>query len=296
MGKLWMVFKKYGTVYDMFMVKKRLKNGHRYGFVRFKNFRDVEVLHRALCGIRIGGMELQIYKAYDRKSGDDAKPTDNGGYVFRHHSMPKHAIDSNNLRDGRKYKEVINEKPNDAGSKIRGIDTRTERAREHVVGTKNKKQEVKMEKRRIRMKEDIESDLRNRVVVGDVVRLDYLEKLHGLGMVEGIEKVEVKYIVVADTQNCDFEGHQSLIVGKVLVHTCNIGLIKDEYNVKIGKKMFKVTIVKYVGDITEIEAEEKEKCVWDKNGDFGELIISENEGSDEDDDECDAERKRTINP
>ncbi|GJX72612.1 transposon TX1 [Tanacetum coccineum] len=269
MGKLWMVFKKYGTVYNMFMVKKRLKNGHRYGFVRFKNFRDVEVLHRALCGIRIGGMELQIYKAYDRKSGDDAKPTDNGRYVFRHHSMPKHAIDSNNLRDGRKYKEVINEKPNDAGSKIRGINTRTERAREHVVGTKNKKQEVKMKNRRTRMKEDIESDLRNRVVVGDVVRLDYMEKLPGLGIVEGIEKVEVKYIV---------------------------GLIKDEYNVRIGKKMFKVTVVKDVGDITEIEAEEKEKCVWDKNGNFGKPIISENEGSDEDDDECDAERKRTINP
>ncbi|GJT16915.1 hypothetical protein Tco_0875621 [Tanacetum coccineum] len=28
MGKLWMVFKRYGTVFDMFMVKRRLRNGN----------------------------------------------------------------------------------------------------------------------------------------------------------------------------------------------------------------------------------------------------------------------------
>lgn len=33
MGNIWMVFKKYGTMFDMFMVQKRLRNGQRYGFV-----------------------------------------------------------------------------------------------------------------------------------------------------------------------------------------------------------------------------------------------------------------------
>ncbi|GKD96374.1 RNA-directed DNA polymerase, eukaryota [Tanacetum coccineum] len=32
MGQPWMEFKKHGTVYDMYMVKKRLWNGQRYGF------------------------------------------------------------------------------------------------------------------------------------------------------------------------------------------------------------------------------------------------------------------------
>ncbi|GJX59929.1 transposon TX1 [Tanacetum coccineum] len=44
MGNLWMLFKKYGTVFDMFMVQKRLRNGQRYGFVRYKFVSDVEEL------------------------------------------------------------------------------------------------------------------------------------------------------------------------------------------------------------------------------------------------------------
>ncbi|GKE31848.1 hypothetical protein Tco_1451170 [Tanacetum coccineum] len=34
MGRLWMIFKRYGTVFDMFMVQKRLRNGQKYGFIR----------------------------------------------------------------------------------------------------------------------------------------------------------------------------------------------------------------------------------------------------------------------
>ena len=48
MGNLWMVFKKYGTVFDMFMVRKKLRNGQRYGFVRFKNITSIEDLLRRL--------------------------------------------------------------------------------------------------------------------------------------------------------------------------------------------------------------------------------------------------------
>ncbi|GKE55481.1 transposon TX1, partial [Tanacetum coccineum] len=44
LGNLWMIFKKYGTVFDMFMVRKRLHNGQKYGFVRFKHVNDVEEL------------------------------------------------------------------------------------------------------------------------------------------------------------------------------------------------------------------------------------------------------------
>ncbi|GJX71957.1 transposon TX1 [Tanacetum coccineum] len=54
MGKLWMEFKKYVVVFDMFKVQKRLRNGHRYGFVRFKNINDVDDLYKRLCNIRIG--------------------------------------------------------------------------------------------------------------------------------------------------------------------------------------------------------------------------------------------------
>nr|GEW35018.1 transposon TX1 [Tanacetum cinerariifolium] len=66
MGNLWMLFKKYGTVFDMFMVQKRLRNRHKHGFVRFKNIEDVELLDQRLRRIQIRNEYLRVYLAYDR--------------------------------------------------------------------------------------------------------------------------------------------------------------------------------------------------------------------------------------
>ncbi|GJT46652.1 transposon TX1 [Tanacetum coccineum] len=60
MGKLWMVFKKYGMVFDMFMAQRRLRNGMRYGFVRYKAVNDVENLLRQLQQIKIGVKWLRV--------------------------------------------------------------------------------------------------------------------------------------------------------------------------------------------------------------------------------------------
>lgn len=62
-----MIFKKYGTVFDMFMAQKRLRNVKRYGFVRFKFVRDLEGLLDQLRKIGIGEEWLRIYVAHDRK-------------------------------------------------------------------------------------------------------------------------------------------------------------------------------------------------------------------------------------
>lgn len=70
MSELWMLFKKYGMVYDMFMVRKRLRNGQRYGFVRFKDIVDVRKLLQALNGIKIDNEMLKAYPAYERRRDD----------------------------------------------------------------------------------------------------------------------------------------------------------------------------------------------------------------------------------
>ena len=54
MGKLWMVFKKYGTVFDMFMVQRQICNRKRYGLVRYKFLNDVEGLLNQLQRIKLG--------------------------------------------------------------------------------------------------------------------------------------------------------------------------------------------------------------------------------------------------
>ncbi|GKE25508.1 transposon TX1 [Tanacetum coccineum] len=66
MGNLWMVFKKYGTVFDMFMVQRMLRNGKRYGFVRYKHVNNVEFLLKQLQKIVIGEERLRVYVAFDR--------------------------------------------------------------------------------------------------------------------------------------------------------------------------------------------------------------------------------------
>ncbi|GJZ28540.1 transposon TX1 [Tanacetum coccineum] len=70
MGKLWMVFKKYGTVFDMFMVQRRLRSGKKYGFVRYKFVRNVEGLLGQLQRIRFGEEYLTVFVAYDRRVVD----------------------------------------------------------------------------------------------------------------------------------------------------------------------------------------------------------------------------------
>ncbi|PWA46463.1 hypothetical protein CTI12_AA508680 [Artemisia annua] len=73
MGKLWMVFKKYGMVFDMFMVQRRLRNGKRYGFVRYKSVKDVEGLLSQLQKIKLGDEYLRVYVAYDRNHNDNGR-------------------------------------------------------------------------------------------------------------------------------------------------------------------------------------------------------------------------------
>ncbi|GJZ95334.1 transposon TX1 [Tanacetum coccineum] len=82
MGRLWMIFKKYGTGFDMFMVQKRLRNGQKYGFVRLKNIRDTDGFLDQLRKIKLGEEWMKVYVAYDRRGvGRNGKGAGDGGLV-----------------------------------------------------------------------------------------------------------------------------------------------------------------------------------------------------------------------
>nr|GEU46422.1 transposon TX1 [Tanacetum cinerariifolium] len=68
MGNLWMMFKKFRTVFDMYMVQKRLRNRERYGFVRFKLVTNVDELLKRLGEIKFGEENLTVFIAYDKKN------------------------------------------------------------------------------------------------------------------------------------------------------------------------------------------------------------------------------------
>lgn len=55
---LWVHFRKWGQVQEIFISKYRNKGGRRYGFVRFSGVMDVRRLERQLDNLIIGGMKL----------------------------------------------------------------------------------------------------------------------------------------------------------------------------------------------------------------------------------------------
>ncbi|GJT90490.1 transposon TX1 [Tanacetum coccineum] len=115
MGKLWMIFKKYDMVFDMFMAQRRLRNGMRYGFVRYKSASDVEGLLSQLRKIKIGEELLRVYVAYDRKrnnrnvGGRDAGEWDNSRYNCNINMRGQRYENVGNDRRGkRSYVDVVN--------------------------------------------------------------------------------------------------------------------------------------------------------------------------------------------
>ncbi|PWA81045.1 RNA-directed DNA polymerase, eukaryota, Reverse transcriptase zinc-binding domain protein [Artemisia annua] len=209
MGNLWMVFKKYGTVFDMFMVQKKLRNGQRYGFVRFKNITSVEDLLKRLRSIRVGGelveqpspslppmklLLLRVYLAYDRRRmeggrgyGDTSWKDGTNGNINNQNTSHKGAtnqwaggVDRRfDTRDTRRYNDVVRGKTYDGREKRGG-------------GNENTKED---ECRVVELGEDdIEMEVFSRSLIGEVRKLSYLVKLPELCDAVGLSKVEVKLL------------------------------------------------------------------------------------------------------
>lgn len=124
-GKLWRCFKKYGTVYDVFMVGKRLKNGQKFCFVRYNNIIDMDKLIYTLGNIQIGSEKIKVYKAYEKREGEDKSRYRTGGRFGgnnkftggghegfhdqgrRFNSSGNGGINIQGVRDARRYNEVV---------------------------------------------------------------------------------------------------------------------------------------------------------------------------------------------
>ncbi|XP_071741060.1 uncharacterized protein [Rutidosis leptorrhynchoides] len=108
--KLWSLFKKHGDIAEVYIPKKRLKNGKRFGFVRYKNISQYQVdsMERKLNSIEADGMLLVVYKARDQKSSQQADENHNG---HRPHGTPQKVnrkIDLSNTVNERSFCDVLN--------------------------------------------------------------------------------------------------------------------------------------------------------------------------------------------
>ncbi|KAJ9557691.1 hypothetical protein OSB04_012305 [Centaurea solstitialis] len=69
--QLWRLFKRYGTVSDIYMAFKRLRNGERFGFVRFRGVQNDQLLEGKLKKIWIGEANLKVHLANKRERRSD---------------------------------------------------------------------------------------------------------------------------------------------------------------------------------------------------------------------------------
>ncbi|PWA92790.1 glycosyltransferase family 92 [Artemisia annua] len=318
MGRLWMVFKKYGTVFDMFMVQ-----------IRF--IRDVEGLLKQLQQIKIGEKWLRVYVAYDRKYKDNSEPRDT---FKRQETGSKHANNgewysgSGNgfRRDNRRFVDVVN-----GGINRNGANNGEKVSNGMSVQTNNKEgstlnRDGMGSERTIEVDDmDINSGLLGRSVVGEVKAMCFLSKLPILCEEQGLVGIEVKLLgglevlVVMENENtaanllidkehglrrwihklrrgdslhrtsgritwisilgipiscwgermfkkiaalhgtilgmhnCRLEGNQTLVYGRVQIHSINKGLINEVLNEKVKGKYHKVCVVEEVRDIVNVD-------------------------------------------
>ncbi|PWA87808.1 hypothetical protein CTI12_AA126710 [Artemisia annua] len=200
MGKLWMIFKKYGTVFDMFIVQKRLRNGQRYGFVRFKHVVDVEGLLMKLRQIRLGEDTLRVFVAFDRRNEGNRFPHVREVEEECGKRRGMDGVNRNNVRfnkcDNRHFIDVVNgENWNrmKTRSDVEGVKRETAA---NVDGNNSSRYGVeRKEERMLEVNEDeIDFGLLSRSLIGEVKKLCYLPKLPGLCEEVGINKVEVKWL------------------------------------------------------------------------------------------------------
>ena len=55
---MWIHFKQVGDVREIFISRKRNRNGKRYGFVRFKGVKDVHQMEKKLDSMIFGGLKM----------------------------------------------------------------------------------------------------------------------------------------------------------------------------------------------------------------------------------------------
>ncbi|XP_057419154.1 uncharacterized protein LOC130713399 [Lotus japonicus] len=179
---MWEVFKLYGDVDEVVIPAKRNKEGLRFGFARFWDVMDPKQMERKLDNIIIGCNKLYVNlprfkkEETNRESGRmdvQATKADRGKIIQK--KMP--AMDREKMecqaqkRPGRSYKEVL----------------------ENVKGYVEVPVEPKEVERVIEIEEEVAPWLKNSWI-GRLKRVDLLNSIPELFILEGINCVRVKYM------------------------------------------------------------------------------------------------------
>ncbi|MCI36590.1 endonuclease/exonuclease/phosphatase family protein, partial [Trifolium medium] len=100
--ELWSSFARYGRVGEVYIPKKLDKQGRRFGFVKFRDVRDIESFLITLSDIWIGTYKLRINRSRFRRDEDRKGKKEQ-------HQPPKEAgaKSQQHVQQGISFKEVL---------------------------------------------------------------------------------------------------------------------------------------------------------------------------------------------
>ncbi|GKC63797.1 hypothetical protein Tco_1096395 [Tanacetum coccineum] len=182
----------------MFMVRKRLRNGQRYGFVRFKFVVDANELLKRLRKIKVEDEFLRVFIAFDRRNPDTrfkVRGEMNDNIRQKIHAGVSGGGGKMGTCDNRRYVDVVHgsynarekmERPMARSNGARWIQTEKDDQARRVV--------EEGEGRIIDVGEEaFNMEVFSRSLIGEVKKECYIPKLLAFCDEQGLHKVEVKF-------------------------------------------------------------------------------------------------------
>ncbi|GAU47983.1 hypothetical protein TSUD_272280 [Trifolium subterraneum] len=120
---LWPKFGRYGRVAEVYIPNKLDKQGRRFGFVRFREVRDVEELLSRISDIWIGTYKLRVNRTRFRRDEarkDQQQPQKKPGRV-------EDTLVFHETQQGRSFKDALSSPRADKGSKVCPVVVEEER-------------------------------------------------------------------------------------------------------------------------------------------------------------------------
>ncbi|KAJ9556405.1 LOW QUALITY PROTEIN: hypothetical protein OSB04_011019 [Centaurea solstitialis] len=179
---LWRLFKRYGVVSDIYIAFKRLRNGEKFGFVRFRGVSNEELLEERLKKIWIGDLNLRVHLANKHGRGSGLPDTGKFPRPILEKEQPRRS-----LREGRSYADVVK------GENVGGS---------HAF--KDKKVEIKIKSDlkgpnlgSSEAEEDVLEYLQ-RCAIGSVTRMEHVDSIQALIKTGTLENCEIKMLGGSD--------------------------------------------------------------------------------------------------
>lgn len=177
---LWKTFKLYGEVSDIYMAGKRMRNGKKFGFVRFKNVDDIRKMEQRLGGIWIGSYKLRVFIAgEDHRRAKQGGATGNKDVVKQPQFQKKTYCEA--AKEGNKQEEKMGERNYQIPESIGEWNT------------------DEMQKNKLR-----------RCLIGNLKCLDHLEVIQTLCKAGNIVNCKMKYLGGRNVL-LQFEGEESML-------------------------------------------------------------------------------------